>query len=121
MAEALDQRAIEVLLEMVGGDSEFVDELVDAWLADTPGQLQAMRDAVAAGDAAALVRPAHTVKGSAASVGAAAVAASSGALEEQARAGTLDGADAKLGEVADAFDAAVLALAAARERRWAAP
>ena len=45
-------------------------ELVDAYLAEAPAHLDAIEAAVAAGDAAALVRPAHTLKSSSATLGA---------------------------------------------------
>ena len=65
MPEVLDQAALDSLLEMVGGDADFVDELVDTFLADVPQQLAELRAAVAAGTAADAVRPAHTLKGTA--------------------------------------------------------
>ena len=61
--------ALDSLLQMVGGDADFVDELVDTFLADVPQQLAELRAAVAAGTAADAIRPAHTLKGTAASLG----------------------------------------------------
>ena len=66
----LDERVLTELLETTGGDIDFVRELVDTYLADTPVQLDAMTTAVEADDAEALVRPAHTLKSSSATVGA---------------------------------------------------
>ena len=88
MPEVLDQAALDSLLQMVGGDADFVDELVDTFLADVPQQLAELRAAVAAGTAADAVRPAHTLKGTAASIGARAVEATSRSIEEGARAGS---------------------------------
>ena len=75
MPEVLDQAALDSLLQMVGGDADFVDELVDTFLADVPQQLAELRAAVAAGMAADAIRPAHTLKGTSASIGARAVEA----------------------------------------------
>jgi len=120
MAEVLDQAALDNLLEMVGGDPDFVDELVDTFLEDAPVQLAQLQLAVSAGDAAAVVRPAHTLKGNGASIGARAVETISRSIEEQARAGNLDG----MGEQVAALVAAIAelrpALDEARSRRWTA-
>ena len=69
MPEVLDQGALANLLEMVGGDPDFVDELVDTFLGDVPQQLAELRAAVASGIAADAVRPAHTLKGTAGTIG----------------------------------------------------
>lgn len=120
MAEVLDQVALDSLLQMVGGDAEFVDELVDTFLADVPRQLIEVRAAVAAGTAEDAVRPAHTLKGTAASIGGRAVEAISRSIEEQGRAGSVDGVDAQVEELARALADLEAALAEARARRWAA-
>src|SRR5512134_2554982 len=103
MPEVLDQAALDSLLQMVGGDADFVDELVDTFLADVPQQLAELRAAVATGAATDAVPPAHTLKGTAASIGARAVAAVSRSIEEGARAGSVDGLEAKVEELASAL------------------
>ena len=120
MPEALDQAALHNLLQMVGGDADFVDDLVDTFLADVPLQLAELRAAVATGTAADAIRPAHTLKGTAASIGARAVEATSRSIEERARAGSADGLEAQVGELERAVADLEVALARARERRWAA-
>ena len=120
MAEVLDQAALDTLLQMVGGDADFVDELVDTFLADVPQQLAELRAAAASGTAADAVRPAHTLKGTAASIGARAVEALSRSIEEGARAGSVDGLEARVEELALALADLEAALADARPRRWAA-
>ena len=69
---ALDEAAA---LENAGGDRELLGELLGIFLADGPGQLQALRDAVAGADPAALMRAAHTLSGSLKVLGAAAAIA----------------------------------------------
>src|SRR3954454_19838008 len=58
----IDPAALDRLLEMTGGDPEFVQELITTYVEDAAAQLDAMRAADAAGDAEALVRPAHSLK-----------------------------------------------------------
>jgi HPt (histidine-containing phosphotransfer) domain-containing protein len=109
----VDERVLSEVMESTGDDIEFVRELVDTYLADTPTQLEAMTAAVEADDAAALVRPAHTLKSSSATVGAMRLssvarelemAGRSGALEPAARA-RLDAAWTEWQAAADAFAA----------------
>ena len=121
MAETLDLATIGELLDAVGGDGAFVDELVDTFLADAPSLLDAVDEAVAAGDAGALVGPAHTLKGNSLTLGALELAAVARSLEEEGRQADLSRAAdhaalarVELGRVADA-------LQDARETRWAAP
>ena len=52
----LDEGVLTELTESTGGDIDFVRELVETYLADTPAQLDAMTAAVEADDAEALVQ-----------------------------------------------------------------
>jgi HPt (histidine-containing phosphotransfer) domain-containing protein len=81
---------LEELAASVGGDRTFVVELIEAYLNDSAAQLEAVEAAVAAGDAAALVRPAHTLKSSSATLGAQHVASQARALEMAGRGGSID-------------------------------
>jgi histidine phosphotransfer protein HptB len=121
MADVLDQAALDNLLEMVGGDPDFVDELVDTFLEDAPTQLAELRRAILAGDAAEAVRPAHTIKGNAASIGARAVETIGRSMEEQARTGDIDGIGERVTDLEAAIAELRPALDEARARRWAAP
>lgn len=103
---------------MVGDDPDFVGELVDEFLADAPVQLAAMRAAVEQGDAAELVRPAHTLKGTSANLGAALLAAECRAIEELAKSGAIDGASGRIDVAEAALALAAEELAAARARDW---
>jgi two-component system, sensor histidine kinase and response regulator len=53
-----------VLLEIAGGNAAILERVRDAFARQTPGLLSAIRDAVAANDAAALARHVHKLKGS---------------------------------------------------------
>jgi HPt (histidine-containing phosphotransfer) domain-containing protein len=88
--EVLDQGVLDELRESVGGDEEFVKELVNAYLAETPAYIDALVAAAAAGDAGAVVRPAHTVKSSSAALGALRLAATCKQVEFAAREGRVD-------------------------------
>lgn len=65
--ELLDRDAI---LERVGGDVEFLQELAGIFSEDSPKLLQQIRTAIASGDPHGLEHAAHTLKGSIANFGA---------------------------------------------------
>ena len=87
----LDKTVLAELQATTGDDLAFVLELVETYLADVPIQLEGIADAIGADDAAALVRPAHTLKSSSATVGAMRLAGVARELEMTGRSGTLDG------------------------------
>jgi HPt (histidine-containing phosphotransfer) domain-containing protein len=120
MAETLDRSTLAELLLAVGEDAAFLDELVETFLADAPVQLDAIDAAIAAGDADALVRPAHTLKGNGLNVGALELGAHGKALEEAGRRGTLDGAAERAAAARLELDRVRAALAAARADGWEA-
>jgi len=86
----LDLVVLTELKETTGDDPEFVRDLVETYLADVPIQLGGIEAAIAANDAEALIRPAHTLKSSSATLGAMRLAEVSRALEMTGRSGTLD-------------------------------
>ncbi|MCL6473829.1 MAG: Hpt domain-containing protein [Firmicutes bacterium] len=70
------------LNEMTGGDEEFTTELLQEFLRTIPPLLSQVEQALNAGDSEALARAAHTIKGSARSVGARAFAEIAFAVEQ---------------------------------------
>jgi HPt (histidine-containing phosphotransfer) domain-containing protein len=110
----LDPAAMQNLLDITGGDAAFVDELVDTYLADGEQQLAAMREALATGDEGAMLRPAHSLKSSSANVGATVLAELCRAIEQDARAGSVPDAPARLETAATEFAAVREALLASR-------
>ena len=88
-APTLDEGILHEVLESTGDDIGFVRELIETYLADTPAQLEAMAAAVELDDAPALVRPAHTLKSSSATVGASRLSALARELEMAGRSGAL--------------------------------
>jgi HPt (histidine-containing phosphotransfer) domain-containing protein len=108
----VDERVLTELRASVRGDTAFVRELVEAYLADSAELIEAIEAALANADADALVKPAHTLKSSSATLGAMSLSATARALEMAARSGTLD--DEETGSAAERirpeWEAAVAAL-----------
>jgi HPt (histidine-containing phosphotransfer) domain-containing protein len=116
LAEVLDLAAFDELFDSVGGDAEFLAELIDAYLADAPVQIEALQAAIAADDAEAAVRPAHTLKSSSASLAALSLAEHCRQLERSSTAGSLDGAAETLGTITAQFERVAAALELAKAR-----
>lgn len=106
----LDGPTLEALFESVGDNSEFLAELIDTYVADAPAQVASLRAALEAGDVEALVRPAHTLKSSSASLGALGLAEQCRQLEHAARDGSLGGAADAVEAIAAEVDRVATAL-----------
>jgi HPt (histidine-containing phosphotransfer) domain-containing protein len=115
----IDPAQFANLLEMTGGDFAFVDDLVDTYLEEGTGLVDALRDAAAAGSVADLVRPAHSMKSSSLNVGATGLADLCRSLEELARGGAIPDAPERVAAIATEFDAVRSALLEERARRAA--
>lgn len=76
-------------LERVEGDRELLDELAHMFADECPKAMQEIGNALKASDAVLLERHAHTMKGSAANIGANGAAAAALVLEQEARSGDL--------------------------------
>ena len=108
--EILDQPTLAALLDSVGGDVDFLKELVDAYLDSTPGLFAAMRQAAAAGDAAGLQRAAHTLKTGSANMGALTLAAQCKQLEDMGKSGALEDVEPRIDAAAAAYEDVAAAL-----------
>jgi DNA-binding response OmpR family regulator len=108
--EPIDRAVLSRLSASMGGDDEFVAELIDQFLADAPGYMAAAREALANGDAEAVRRAAHTLKSNAATLGANELADSSRELEARAATGSMEGGADRLVAMERALDRAVTAL-----------
>ena len=104
----IDRPTFEALQETAG--AEFVGELVDTFLAEAPIMLSELRSALAAGNADAFRRAAHSLKSNSNTFGALALGALAKNLEltglaPAAAAGgaTLDALDAEYARVASAL------------------
>jgi HPt (histidine-containing phosphotransfer) domain-containing protein len=89
-APLLDDAVIAELRDSTGGDDEFIRELVEAYVSEAKGYLDAMTATAAAADPASIVLPAHTLKSSSATLGAMRLAAIARGIEEAGRAGRSD-------------------------------
>jgi HPt (histidine-containing phosphotransfer) domain-containing protein len=85
----VDEHVLEELHASVEGDTGFVRDLIEAYLVDSEEQLEAIEAALGVEDAEALVRPAHTLKSSSATVGAMDVSALARTLEMAGRSGSV--------------------------------
>lgn len=80
---------LSVALERMGGDEEILKEIAALFVEDSPEQLQRIRQAIDAGNAQALERAAHTLKGSVSNFGAESAVKAAFALEMMGREGNL--------------------------------
>jgi len=90
-APVLDEAVVEELRTSVGDDEAFIIDLVETYVTEGATNLDDILAAAAAGDPVALVRPAHTLKSSSASLGAMRLSAIARGIEEAGRDGVLDG------------------------------
>jgi HPt (histidine-containing phosphotransfer) domain-containing protein len=117
MADPIDRPTFANLLEMTGGDQEFVDELVETYLREGDRLVDDLVVAAAAGDFAAMVLPAHSMKSSSLNVGALDLGELCRRLEEDSRSGSVDAPVDRANEVKVAFADARAALLEERRRR----
>jgi HPt (histidine-containing phosphotransfer) domain-containing protein len=114
----IDAPTIDRLLESVGGDEAFLDELAETYLADAPVHLAAIRRALDAASAEDLVRPAHTLKSSSATVGALVLSGYARELELDGRGGSLAGGEERLAAAEAEFGRVARTLGELRTARW---
>jgi HPt (histidine-containing phosphotransfer) domain-containing protein len=113
---AVDPAAIQQLLEMTGGDPDFLDELLQAFLDGAVTQLAEMEVALATGSADDLIRPAHSLKGNGSNVGALRLVAIARELEAAGRSGALGDAGANLAAARAEFEVVKAELDVIRRR-----
>lgn len=100
-AGVLDAATFGALQESVGSD--FVGELIDTFLEDSPQLIASMKSALAQNDLDSFRRAAHSLKSNSNNFGATILAAQSKELEMMAREGSLKGAAEKLVGVESEF------------------
>jgi HPt (histidine-containing phosphotransfer) domain-containing protein len=113
----IDPTVFDSLVEMTGGEMEFVDELVDTFLEDGRNQIAAMRVAFAEGDTERLGRAAHSLKTGCLNIGAMDLGATCRSLEEAARAGAVPDAAERIDAITSGFEDVRAALLDERARR----
>jgi len=93
----LNPEAIQALRDLSpDGDAEFLRELIDIYLADTPKQLAQLEEALAKNDAVLATRAAHSIKGSSGNFGAQEFARLAQEIEGHAKANNLAAVTAAL-------------------------
>jgi HPt (histidine-containing phosphotransfer) domain-containing protein len=102
------------LLSIVGGEFDFLVELIDSFLEDAPKLLAELNQFVAAGDASGVRRVAHSLKSNGADFGATTFSELCKELEQQARSGVLEDADTQASQIAAEYGKVEAALAAVR-------
>ena len=87
-AAVVDPSVLRALIARLGDRGpELLERLLDTWEAETDQRLDELRAAVEAGDAKAVGRVAHAVRGGSGSLGAVELAAVCGEVEEELRSG----------------------------------
>jgi PAS domain S-box-containing protein len=114
--EVLDAGRLDRIRSLPGaGQADLLAELIDLFLHDAPGHLTALQEALSRDDGRAAQRAAHTLKGSAANLGATRLSATCRAIEEAA--GSPEGVrPGQVAELEAEFARATTALRAQRER-----
>jgi len=112
--DAIDHKALDMLLEAVGGDAAFLAELIDTYFVDSRELLASMRQALVTKDAPGLQRAAHSLKSNSASFGAHTLTRLCRELEERGKDNRLEGADALVDQIEKEYNRVERSLQAAR-------
>jgi HPt (histidine-containing phosphotransfer) domain-containing protein len=100
--QVIDRETYDQLKSMAGED--FIGELIDAYLDDSPQLITAMRESLKSSDADVFRRSAHSLKSNSASLGAINLAALARELEMMGKAGDLTGAQPVLDQLILEYD-----------------
>ena len=109
----LDTGVLDELRASVGDDEAFISDLIATYVGEGTDHLEAMEAAAAARDAAAIVRPAHTLKSSSAALGAMRLAQIAREIEAAGRAGEVEGLAGQVADARTAWDETLSAMRAA--------
>ena len=112
MSHFIDMNVLNNLLESVGGDREFLQELVETFFSDSPEQFSALKTALNTGDAEVFRRAAHSMKSNSASFGAMSLSDLFKQLEEIGKSGEIANGSDLLADAEAAYEQAVKELTA---------
>jgi HPt (histidine-containing phosphotransfer) domain-containing protein len=98
----INQATLDELI--TGTDADFVRDLIDTFLDDTPKMLGEMNQALTTNDAEAFRRAAHSLKSNSASFGAMRLSVQSKEMEMLGKSGNLSGVGDRLTEMAAEFE-----------------
>nr|WP_276562389.1 Hpt domain-containing protein [Hoeflea prorocentri] len=99
------------MLDVIGGDRDDFEELLEEFEESTPQTLQKMTEAAQSADLDALRIASHSLKSNGRDFGAAALAAACEALEQACREGSVDDPQARVTEISEELQRARAALA----------
>lgn len=105
----LDPSPLQDLLD-IGAGIEVVRELIEMLREDVPSRLALVKTALKAMDAKEVMAQAHQLKGSLGNLGLVRFAELARLIEEQARAGSLDGVPAWVAQIPGAYEESLKAL-----------
>lgn len=108
----LDKSALDNLLATIGGDKAFLGEMIDTFLADSPVQIAAMKNATMTLQSEELRRAAHSLKSNAANFGALDLARLCKELEELGKGGRVESAPSLIAQIEAEYARAAIALRA---------
>ncbi len=111
----LDPKALANLLDVLGGEFDYLVELIDSFLEDGPRLVAGLRDALRDGDTAGVRRLSHSLKSNGADFGALRFATLCKTLELLSKEGSLTGAPELVDEIVSEFDGVAAALTAVVE------
>lgn len=106
----IDPEAIKNLRELSPGDDDFLIEIIDIFLDDTPKRIAELESAHASQDIEVFGRAAHSIKGSSANLGALSLRGVAEKLEHHARSVGLADTEQMIAEIKTHFAEAKLAL-----------
>ena len=110
MTPIIDRSVLDELRTLGGPGDDLLGEVIGVFLAEGPGQVRRVNEALASRDAPAIQRAAHQLKGSALGVGAGQLAAAAAAVELAARAADVERAISAGAGLDAAFETARVAL-----------
>jgi HPt (histidine-containing phosphotransfer) domain-containing protein len=99
-AEPVD---VEGLREAVGGDAQFLRDVIELFLSDVPGRIEKLKEAVAARDGQVIKQEAHSLKGASGSVRAGLLQEKFARLEKLGKEGQIESAGQELAEAEAEF------------------
>ena len=110
LSDLIDRAVLDELLDMAGGDHEFVAEMIDSYLTTAPDLLQKLHNGAADDDAATLRLAAHTLKSGSRDMGATALVELFAQLETMGQQGELAAAADRVAQVDTLFPQVAAAL-----------
>jgi CheY-like chemotaxis protein/HPt (histidine-containing phosphotransfer) domain-containing protein len=113
-AAVFDPKALEDLLSMLGGEFDYLVELIDSFLEDAPQLLGELNQFVETGNPAGVRRVAHSLKSNGADFGATTFANMCKELEMIGKSGELDGAANLAAQIVTEYGRLEAALSAVR-------